>query len=234
MTNLQASAANSVLTRERLLVGLPIVVSGLVLIGLGIGVIAPALGRIDELNNEVVALQAKKQRLPGLRNQLRQSQQEQQTLFNQQSMLVELIAGQDRIATFLALLEQAADATGVTIDRYEPQSPPKPTVPSQSGRPSRSKSKSKSKKTTPPADPMKALGYRRTFVSVGVSGGYGALQSFLQRMEALEVVVEAADLELTSSTDATSGNALTELALRLSFFDRQSEPATTTPPVKPG
>ena len=144
MTNLQANASNSFLTRERLLVGLPIVVSGLVLIGLGIGVIAPALGRIDELQNEVVALQAKKQNLPSLRNQLRQAQQDQQMLLNQQSMLVELIAGQDRIATFLALLEQEADATGVTIARYEPQSPPKPKVSAQSGRSSKSKSKSKS------------------------------------------------------------------------------------------
>lgn len=236
MTNLRAGTSGSGLTRERVLVGMPILISGLVLLGLGGFVVAPALVRIDELQTEVVDLQAKQQQLPDLRKQLRQAQQAQQTLLDQQSMLVELIAGQDRIATFLALLEQEAKATGVTIERYEPIAPPAP--PSAAAEPARRRTagsrQSQADAAEPPADPMVALGYRQTAVRLGATGDYRALQSFLQRMEALEMVVEASDLELTSATeDVASGRSPTELALRLSFFDRRPDSGDDTAAVKP-
>lgn len=232
MTNLRAGSSVPWLTRERVLVGMPIVISGLVLLGLGIVVMAPALVRIDELQTEVVDLQAKQQNLPILRKQLVKAEQEQQRLLDQQSMLVDLIAGQDRIATFLALLEQEATATGVTIERYEPQAPP----PAPSPVPAQRSRRAKETEAQPPTDPMVALGYRQTSVNLGARGDYRALQSFLQRMEALEVVVEASDLQLTSaSPDADKGQASTALALRLSFFDRQPDlsPETGSVPVKP-
>ena len=232
MTNLRAGSSVPWLTRERVLVGMPIVISGLVLLGLGIVVMAPALVRIDELQTEVVDLQAKQQNLPILRQQLLKAEQEQQRLLDQQSMLVDLIAGQDRIATFLALLEQEATATGVTIERYEPQAPP----PAPSPVPAQRSRRAKETEAQPPTDPMVALGYRQTSVNLGARGDYRALQSFLQRMEALEVVVEASDLQLTSgSPDADKGQASTALALRLSFFDRQPDlsPETGSVPVKP-
>lgn len=232
MTNLRAGSSVPWLTRERVLVGMPIVISGLVLLGLGIVVMAPALVRIDELQTEVVDLQAKQQNLPILRKQLVKAEQEQQRLLDQQSMLVDLIAGQDRIATFLALLEQEATATGVTIERYEPQAPP----PAPSPVPAQRSRRAKETEAQPPTDPMVALGYRQTAVNLGARGDYRALQSFLQRMEALEVVVEASDLQLTSaSPDADKGQASTALALRLSFFDRQPDlsPETGSVPVKP-
>ena len=234
MTNLRASSSVSWLTRERVLVGLPIVISGLVVAGLGIFAIIPAMVRIDELQTEVVDLQGKQQNLPNLRQQLRKAERDQQTLLDQQSLLVDLIAGQDRIATFLALLEQEATATGVTIDRFEPQQPPPP---SPSPQPERRSQRAKAKKVEPPKDPMMALGYRQTAVALGVRGDYQALQSFLQRMESLEVVVEASDLELNGvSSDAQQGPSETELSLRLSFFDRRPEasPSLEPSPVKPG
>ena len=232
MTNLRAGTSVSWLTRERILVGMPILMSGLVLIGLGIFAIAPALVRIDELQTEVVDLQAKQQQLPDLRKQLRQVHQDQQTFLDQQSMLVELIAGQDRIATFLALLEREAKATGVTIERYEPIAPPAAPPDLQQ----RSPAPSQGDDPQPPADPMTALGYRQSSVRLGAQGDYRALQSFLQRMEALAIVVEASDLQLTSNApDAANGQLSTELALRLSFFDRRPDPSpeTGSVPVNP-
>ena len=86
MTNLRAGSSVPWLTRERVLVGMPIVISGLVLLGLGIVVMAPALVRIDELQTEVVDLQAKQQNLPILRKQLVKAEQEQQRLLDQQSI----------------------------------------------------------------------------------------------------------------------------------------------------
>ncbi len=233
MTNLRASSSGSWLTRERVLVGLPIVISGLVVAGLGIFAIIPAMVRIDELQTEVVDLQGKQQNLPNLRQQLRKAEQDQQTLLDQQSLLVDLIAGQDRIATFLALLEQEATATAVTIDRFEPQAPPPPQAPSPET--DRRSKRAKAKTAEPSTDPMMALGYRQTAVALGVRGDYQALQAFLQRMESLEVVVEASDLALNGvSSDAGEGPSETELSLRLSFFDRRPEPTAKAAAVKPG
>ena len=210
--------------------GLPIVFSVVVLIGFGAVVLAPALVRIEDHKSTVADLRAKQQRLPNLRNQLRTSEQEHQLLQDQQQLLVDLIAGKDRIATFLALLEQEAEATGVSIERYEPLSPPPAAPP-----PSRRSSKSKAQTPAPAVDPIEALGYRRSSVSLGVRGGFGALQSFLRRMEALEIVVEASDLELTSTwTDDAKIQPITALGLRLSFFDRPAEGNPSSEPVKPG
>ena len=78
------------------------------------------------------------------------------------------------------------------------------------------------------------LGYRRTAVSLGGDGGFEALQDFLQRMESLEVVVEASDLSLRSlSLEAPSAESLTELALRLSFLDRSVESSAVQAPSDP-
>ena len=81
---------------------------------------------------------------------------------------------------------------------------------------------------------MTDLGYRQTAVSLGVEGGFEALQDFLQRMESLEVVVEASDLSLRSlSLEAPSAQSLTELALRLSFLDRSVESSAEQAPSDP-
>ena len=72
---------------------------------------------------------------------------------------------------------------------------------------------------------MQTLGYRQTAVVLGVHGGYEALQAFLRRMEDLEILVEASDLELQTRPARKPGQQqLTELGLRLSFFDRAPEP----------
>ena len=101
MTTLRPGLSASLLTRDRLLVGFQILISGVVMVGLGIFSLGPSLLRIDTLQTELVDLQAKKDELPSLRNELRNVQKDQQVLLDQQVMLVDLVAGQDRISTFL-------------------------------------------------------------------------------------------------------------------------------------
>ena len=54
---------------------------------------------------------------------------------------------------------------------------------------------------------------------------FAGLQTFLQRMEALELLVESSELELKAVVDqkgadsATSAAARTQLTLKLSFYD---------------
>ena len=45
----------------------------------------------------------------------------------------------------------------------------------------------------PPQDPLQALGYRKSSVALEVSGSFGGLQTFLQRMEELELLVESSE-----------------------------------------
>ena len=215
MTNLRAGVSAPLLTRERLLVGLPIVLSTLVSLGSALAFGLPTLGRISELKTQVVDLQVKKDSLPMLEGQLVKARADQTLLLDQQTILVDLIAGQDRIATFLALLEREARATGVTIERYEPLARPPAEPASTSG--------SQQSNDAAPTDPFEALGYRQSSVILGVQGAFEALQTFLQRMESLEVVVEASDLELDTPAATTDRpQRQTALGLRLSFLDRAS------------
>ena len=77
-----------------------------------------------------------------------------------------------------------------------------------------------------------ALDYRKSAVALRVVGSYGALRRFLQEMERLEVLVESSDLNLTAK-ERDGLVAQTELALRLSFYDRQPPATPSAEPESP-
>ena len=64
-----------------------------------------------------------------------------------------------------------------------------------------------------------------------MSGSFGGLQTFLQRMEALELLVESSDLSLQASSPAKTNVEMspkrlaTKLTLQLSFYDLALKPA---------
>ena len=142
--------------------------------------------------------------------------------------LLGLLAGRDKVQTFLALLNQQAVASGVQIQRYEPLKPP--SLAQGQGRRNNSRSNSK-QKAEQPQDPLQALGYRKSSVALEVSGSFGGLQNFLQRMEGLELLVESSDLSLQASASGKSDDetspkqSATKLALQLSFYDLVPQPA---------
>jgi type IV pilus assembly protein PilO len=78
---------------------------------------------------------------------------------------------------------------------------------------------------------LQALGYRKSSVALEVSGSFGGLQTFLQRMEALELLVQSSDLSLQAIASAkadgetTPKQADTKLTLQLSFYDSASQHA---------
>ena len=133
------------------------------------------------------------------------------------------LRGRDKVQTFLALLNQQAVASGVQMQRYEPLKPSPPSQ-GQSRRNNNNGSKPKKKAETP-EDPLQALGYRKTSVALEVSGSFGGLQTFLQRMEALEMLVESSELALQAVVEnkntepARASTVRTRLALKLSFYD---------------
>ena len=76
-----------------------------------------------------------------------------------------------------------------------------------------------------PEDPLQALGYRTSSVALEVIGTFGGLQTFLQRMEMMELLVESSELELKAVVDKKAADSVeseaarTQLTLKLSFYD---------------
>ena len=140
-----------------------------------------------------------------------------------QALLLNLLAGRDKVQTFLALLNQQAVASGVQIQRYEPLKTPPPPQ----GQSRRNNNRSNgTQEAEQPQDLLQALGYRKSSVALEVSGPFWGLQTFLQRMEALELWVESSDLEVKASAPRDADReakappeSRTELTLQLSFYD---------------
>ena len=186
----------------------------------------PTLDQLKASEKRLEELKQMQRKLPVLKRQVADAETALRQAEDQQVLLVDLIAGRDRIQTFLALLDQLSRAVGVEIQQYEPISAQTPENPKAAS------SAKQQKSAVEPTDPLMVLGYRKSAVALRVVGSYGALHRFLQEMERLEILVESSDLNLT----AKERNGLvsqTELALRLSFYDLQPPSAPTTEPQSP-
>ena len=226
MTNLLTTPRQPWLTRGRLLVGLPLGIGVVVSAAVGLAAVRPLVQSLQGLEERRDTLLSLQRSLPGLERQLSQAEVELRVAAEKQALLVGLLAGRDSVQTFLALLNQQALASGVRMQRYEPlkQAAPPPASEQRQSRRNNRRSKSK-QKAEPPQDPLQALGYRKSSVALEVSGSFGGLQTFLQRMEALELLVESSDLALKALVEtkddepAQAAAARTQLTLKLSFYD---------------
>ena len=222
MTNLSTTSRQPWLTRGRLLVGLPLGLGALVSFGLMAVGVRPLLQTVQGLEERRDTLLSLQRSAPALERQLNQAETELQMAEEKQALLVGLLAGRDKVQTFLALLNQQAVASGVQLRRYEPLQSPPPTQSQSRRKTNRSKSQQKAEALE---DPLQQLGYRKSSVALEVSGPFGGLQAFLQRMEALELLVESSELELKAVFEdkdadfAHSASARTQLNSKLSFYD---------------
>ena len=228
MTNLSATPREPWLTRGRLLIGLPlgigVVVSAAVVV-VAVRPLVQTLQGLEERRDTLLSLQRSR---PALERQLSQAEAELQIAEEKQALMVGLLAGPDQVQTFLALLNQQALASGVQMQRYEPLKVPPP----KQGQSRRNNTRSQSKtKAASPQDPLQALGYRKSTVALEVSGSFRGLQTFLQRMEALELLVESSDLSLQANSSGKSDDetslkpSATKLTLQLSFYDWLPQPS---------
>ena len=117
MTNLRNGAAPALLSGERILVGAPLLIGVVLAVGVGVGVLRPTLERVDLLEARLEDLQRQQRSLPELERRLVEAQTTLSLLEQQQLVLLDLIAGRDRIQTFLALLGEEAWVSGVDIRR---------------------------------------------------------------------------------------------------------------------
>ena len=226
MTNLIPSARRRLITRGRVLVGLPIAFGLFLNLPLFLLVLQPIWQDAQELERRRDSLLQLQRNLPALEQQLEKESVALMQAENQQALLIGLLAGQDKVTTFLALLNQQARISGVTIHRYEPM---KTSMSSAESKQKRSSSQSGDHKTDV-ADPLLALGYQKSSVALAVRGTYAGLQEFLQQMELLELLVESSDLEIkaasTNNDDQGTTSPVasrTELTLLLSFYDPRKD-----------
>jgi len=210
------------LNRGRLLVGLPLGLGVLASAAVVLVAVRPVFQRLQGLEERRDTLLSLQRSAPALERQLSQAEAELRIAEEQQSLLVGLLAGRDKVQTFLALLNQQAMASGVQIQRYEPLKTP----PVAEGNSRRNNRRSKAKQEPEnPQDPFQALGYRKSSVALGVSGPFEGVQTFLQRVEALELLVESSELELQAVVEQDEDDSAqpavvtTQLTLKLSFYD---------------
>ena len=210
------------LTRGRLLVGLPLGLGALVSVAVLLVAVRPLFQRLQGLQERRDTLLSLQRSAPMLERQLSQAEAELRIAEEQQSLLVGLMAGRDEVQTFLALLNQQAMASGVQIQRYEPIKTPPVTEENSRRNNRRSKAKQEPEQ---PKDPLQALGYQKSSIALGVSGPFEGVQTFLQRVEALELLVESSELELKAVVDQDEDDLVqpaaigTQLTLKLSFYD---------------
>ena len=232
MTNLSTMSSQSWLTRGRLLVGLPLGLGVLVSVAVVVLGVRPLLQTVQGLEERRDTLLGLQRSLPALERQLSQAEVELRVAVEKQALLLGLLAGRNKVQTFLALLNQQALASGVQMQRYEPLKTP-PPIQGQSRR--NNNSSNAKQQEEPQQDPWKALGYRKSSVALGVSGSFGGLQTFLQRMEALALLVESSELQLKAvvkTTDAEPAGSVvapTQLTMKLSFYD--VDPMLDVPPT---
>ena len=226
MTNLIPSARRRWITRGRVLVGLPIAFGLFLNLPLFLLVLQPIWQDAQELERRRDSLLQLQRNLPALEQQLEKESVALMQAENQQALLIGLLAGQDKVTTFLALLNQQARISGVTIHRYEPM---KTSMLSAESKQKRSSSQSGDHKTDV-ADPLLALGYQKSSVALAVRGTYAGLQEFLQQMELLELLVESSDLEIKAASTKNDDQGTTspvasrtELTLLLSFYDPRKD-----------
>ena len=226
MTNLIPSARRRWITRGRVLVGLPIAFGLFLNLPLFLLVLQPIWQDAQELERRRDSLLQLQRNLPALEQQLEKESVALMQAENQQALLIGLLAGQDKVTIFLALLNQQARISGVTIHRYEPM---KTSMSSAESKQKRSSSQLGDHKTDV-ADPLLALGYQKSSVALAVRGTYAGLQEFLQQMELLELLVESSDLEIkaasTNNDDQGTTSPVasrTELTLLLSFYDPRKD-----------
>jgi type IV pilus assembly protein PilO len=237
MTNLQEAAnAQELRWRQRLLLGLPIAVGGLVATAITALFTVPQWLQLQNSGARLQQLEALQQQLPLLREQLVKSSQENERNEGKQLKLLRLIEGSGEFATFLAQLDLEASRHGLQLELFEPVSAPaapaKAPEPGQAGQPAQAS----------PQEPLQAAGLQAERVLLSARGRYPSLLAFMRAVEQLSLLVVPSDfsLELVETVSVNtdpSGAAeaaklrVPELKLALTYYKAPAGPLKPPAPA---
>lgn len=208
MTNFQSSdqRPNTLITPERALLLLPIG-GGLFLGALTvIFVLAPLIYSFQKHSSVVSSMEKKVEDLPLARRQLDEATRQYTLKKAQQGRLLSLVAGTTALRTWLTTVNQMADQEQVSVLQVDPQPtvfyvPPPPTDPS---------TKRSKKSTEQPlnTDPLLLPDIERRSAVITFQGPFPKLLALMRRIEMLESIVIASDIELEFvPSSPPSGNA---------------------------
>jgi type IV pilus assembly protein PilO len=244
MTNLQEAAnAQQLLWRQRILFGLPIAAGGLVAMAVTALFTVPQWLGLQASSARYQQLEALRQQLPLLRDQLAKSGAQIEANERRQRKLLRLIEGSGELSTFLAQLDQEASRHGVQLELFEPTTvaAASPASPEPAGR-------AKGSAGTPaePAgaakDPMQAAGLDAERVLLSARGRYPSLLAYIRSVEQLSLLVVPSDLtlelvELASGNAGSSGSAEVPKVripeLKLSLTSARPPAGGSGPPAPP-
>ena len=244
MTNLQQAAnPQQQLWQQRLLLGVPALVGGLLAAAVvGAGAV-PQWMRLQADSQELQRLQDLQRQLPLLRAQLDRTRLDQQQAELRQRRILELIQGSGEFATFLAQLDREAARHRVQLDLFEPVA----AAPAAAEPARKAGAKPDDKAPPPPKPPLEAAGLQAERMLVRARGSYPALLTFLQAVEQLSVLVASSDFALTrvepprsgagQAEAASAAPVLTELKVLFTYYkappDGLKPPPAKSPPAQP-
>ena len=239
MTNLQAQEPKTwlqvVLTRERVLWGVPALVGGLVAITTGVFLVLPGWNKLRDDQAQVTRLTALARSLPQVRSQIERAERRHRDAQLLQSKVMSLIAGSGDISTFMAQIGAEASRSGVQLDSYE--LPPAAAPGQQGASPVQPASPAAGTKAAEPPDPLLAPGLQKTSLLITAQGSAPNLLTFLRRLEALSLLVVQSDLSLKQVAGAApagpsaAAQSSTTLKLNLTLYSRQAAASVPQPPT---
>ena len=238
MTNLHAQEPKTwlqtVLTRERVLWGVPVLVGGLAALGMGVFLVLPAWNKLQEDQAQLTRLTALAKSVPQFRRKIELAERRQRDAQLLQSKLMSLIAGSGDISTFMAQIGAEASRSGVQLDSYEPNktAAPTPAAPTPAAPPPDGQ-----KKPDAP-DPLLAPGLQKNSLLITAHGPAPNLLTFLRRLEALSLLVVQSDLSVkqlegaVQAGSSASVKSAATLKLTLTLYSKQAA-ASPPPPSIP-
>jgi len=192
MTNLQEAAnPQRQLLQQRLLLGLPIALGGLVAVAITGALTIPQWLRLQENSAKIQQLQELQQRIPLLRAQLDRTRTDQQQAERKTAQVLQLIEGSGEFITFLAQLDREASRNGLQLELFEPVvAVPPPAEPPKGG------NQNKEAPPPPPETPLEQAGLSAERVLLTARGRYPNLLAFMRSMEQLSLLVVPSDFSL--------------------------------------
>ena len=192
MTNFQSAPAG-ILSRDQVLFWLPVVVAGLISVGLGALLVWPKWQSLQQAERELQQLDEQRQRIPLLRAQLKKLDGDRSDAELRRRQILGLVAGSGDIQTFMAQLSAEAQRTGVQLESYEPLI----ERPKDDANQKKSSTPQQKKTQAPPADPLLAPGLQKTSLLLVAQGNGPQLLGFLRGLERLSLLVVQSDLQVT-------------------------------------
>lgn len=216
MTNFNGASSGPI-TRERVLLWGPALLGGSLAAVTGALLLLPLWQGLQQQEQQLQDLQAQQQRLPLLRRQLLVTMERRHQAEQRQRRILELIQGSGDLRTFLGQLSRDAQASGVQLEGYEPLRGGASTPAAG----------------TAGADPLQALGLRKTSLLLRARGTGPELQVFLRRLESLGPLVLQSHLSLkldqpeptSRGKPAVPPSPGALLSLNLAFYGPRSDAA---------